>query len=258
MQIDVKSIKGWTELQAAMRDFSERRAAAAMATAFSKTAADIKAAALAKLPQVFDRPSPWTMNSMYVRGATVQNLTARVWFKEDAGKGGTPAARYLLPQVEGGSRRTKRYEVALQAIGALPSGWQTVPGAGAQLDAYGNPAVGQIIQILSQLRITMTAGHQRNMSFDARKAIQAQKKAGGRFFVVPVGTKGALPGVYQREFMGRTVTPVLVFVQASAYRKRFDFHTLSRQVAEESLPLHLREAVRVHMANLAAKGRASK
>lgn len=253
MQIDVKSIKGWAELQAAMKDFSDRRAAAAMATAFSKTAADIKAAGLAKLPQVFDRPSPWTMSSMYVKGATAQALRARVWFKEDAGQQGTPAARYLLPHVDGGARRTKRYEVALQAIGALPPGWQTVPGNGAQLDAYGNLAVGQIIQILSQLRITMTAGHDRNMSFDARKAIRAQKKAGGRFFVVPVGTKGAAPGVYQREFMGRTVTPVLIFVQASRYGKRFDFHALAHQVAEDRLPVHLREAVRAHMARIAAK-----
>jgi hypothetical protein len=254
MQINVKSIHGWVELQAAMRDFSERRAAAVMATAFSKTVVDIKAAGLQKLPSVFDRPSPWTMNSLYVKGATAQNLQARVWFKEDAGRQGTPAAKYLLPQVEGGQRKTKRYEAALQAFGALPSGWQTVPGVGAHLDAYGNVSVGQIIQILSQLRITMTAGHQRNMSFDARKAIRAQKKAGGRFFVVPVGTKGMAPGVYQREFMGRTVTPVLVFVQASGYRKRFDFHALSRQVAEDKLPVHLREAVRVHLARAAAKG----
>lgn len=254
MQINVKSIQGWAELQAAMREFSERRAAAVMATAFTKTVVDIKAAGVAKLPQVFDRPNPWTMNSMFVKGATAQDLRARVWFKDDAGKLGTPAARYLLPQVEGGARRTKRYEVALQAIGALPSGWQAVPGAGAQLDAYGNMAVGQIIQILSQLRITMTAGHQRNMSFDARKAIRAQKKAGGRFFVVPVGTKGIAPGVYQREFMGRTVTPVLVFAQASRYSKRFDFHALAQQVADDRLPVHLRDAVRVHLARVAARG----
>lgn len=253
MQIDIKSIKGWAELQAAMRDFSERRAGAAMAEAFSKTAADIKAAALRKLPGVFDRPSPWTMSALYVKGATAQNLRARVWFKEDAGKQGTPAAKYLLPQVEGGARRTKRFEVALQAVGALPAGWQTVPGDGAQLDAYGNVAVGQIIQILSQLRITMTAGHDRNMSRDARTAIRAQKKAGGRFFVVPVGTRGAAPGVYQREFMGKTVTPVLVFVKAPKYGKRFDFHALAQQEAEQRLPLHLQEAVRRHVAKLAQR-----
>lgn len=255
MQIDIKSIKGWSELQAAMKDFSERRAAAAVATAFSKTVVDIKGAGLQRLPAVFDRPSPWTMNSMYVKGATAQDLRARVWFKEDAGKQGAPAAKYLMPHVDGGPRRTKRYEVALQAIGALPAGWQTVPGEGAQLDAYGNVAVGQIIQILSQLRITMTAGHARNMSFDARKAIRAQKKAGGRFFVMPVGTKGAAPGVYQREFMGGSVTPVLVFVQASGYRKRFDFHGLARQVADDRLPVHLREAVAVHLRRIAAKGK---
>ncbi len=253
MQLDVKGIKGWAELQAAMKDFSERRAAAAMATALSKTGAAIKAAALQRLPEVFDRPKPYTMQALYLKGATADRLAARVWFKEESSNGGTPATKFLLPNVEGGARRTKRFEVALQAAGVLPKGWQAMPGQGAQLDAYGNMAVGQIIQILSQLRITMTAGHDRNMSFDARKAINAQRKAGGRFFVVPVGTSGRQPGVYQREFMGRTVTPVLVFVRTSAYRKRFDFHGLAQSIAEEQLPIHARQAVADHIGRLAAR-----
>lgn len=256
MNFDGAIIRGLPEIQAAMRDFSERRLAAAMATALTRTAGDAKAALKSALPQVFDRPNPYTMNSLYTRGATAARLAASVYFKDDiaASKGGTPATKYLLPEVDGGKRRSKRFEVALQAFGALPGGWVTVPAQGASIDAYGNMQTGQIIQILSQLRITMTAGHQRNMSFDARSQTAAQRKAGGRFYVVRPGDRsGAQPGIYQREMFGRNTTPVVIFVRAATYRKRFDFWGIGRQVAAEQLPIRAREAVRDQMARLIAK-----
>jgi hypothetical protein len=88
---------------------------------------------------------------------------------------------------------------------------------------------GQIIQILSQLRITMVAGHTRNMPLDARKQISAQRKAGGRFFIVRPGGK-TKPGIYQREFMGRSVTPVAIFVRRTTYRAKFRFYEVADRV----------------------------
>lgn len=257
MNFDSSGIRGLPEVQAAMRDFSERRLAAAMATALTRTAGDVKKALQAALPRVFDKPTPYTMNSLYVRGATASRLVASVYFKDESAtsKGGTPATKYLVPNVEGGKRRVKRFEVALQAIGALPAGWVTVPGQGAAIDAYGNLQPGQIIQILSQLRITMTAGHQRNMSFNARKQVAAQRKAGGRFYVVKPGEKrGAAPGVYQRELIGRNVAPVVLFIPMPSYGKRFDFWGLGREEAAQRLPEQARQAIREQFARLAAKG----
>lgn len=260
MQINASSIKGLPEIQAAIKEFSERRLAAALATALTRTAVDVKTVLQAALPSVFDRPKPYTLNSLYTRGATAARLVASTYFKDEtaASNAGTPATKYLLPHVDGVKRRTKRFEVALQAIGALPAGWVTVPGAGAKLDAYGNVSAGQIIQVLSQLRITMVSGYSRNMSFNARKQIAAQRKAGGRFYVVKPGERGGTPGVYQRELFGRNVTPVLLFVQSAAYKKRFDFWGIGREAAAQRLPEHARQAVREQMANLAAKrGRAA-
>jgi hypothetical protein len=113
---------------------------------------------------------------------------------------------------------------------------------------------GQIIQILSQLRITMTAGYTRNMAFDARRQISAQRKAGGRFFVMPVGGK-VQPGVYQRELIGSSITPVLVFVRQPQYRKRYDFFGKAQALADERMPVELRRSLSEHVARLATKGK---
>lgn len=210
----------------------------ATALAITRTAVKVKEAERAELVRAIDRPTPWTLNSIYLRKATPAKLEARVWLKDDLAGSGTPATKYLLPQVEGGARSTKRFERALQAAGALPNGWQVVPGSGALRDAYGNPSRGQIIQILSQLRITLVAGHTRNMSFDSAKAIRAQRRAGGRYFVVPVGrTSSISPGIYIRDFIGRNITPVYHFKSgARRYAPRLRWY----QVGDATVARHLK------------------
>jgi hypothetical protein len=249
------TIKGLEAFQAQMRDFSERRMNAAVATALTRTAKQTRDVVQGRLGQVFDRPTPYTLNALFFTGATAQRLSASVKFKDEGAGSGTPATKYLLPNVEGGVRRSKRFEVALQAAGHLPAGWVVTPGPGAAIDAYGNISKGQIIQVLSQLRITMTAGHTRNMSFDTGKAISAQRKAGGRFFVVKPGGR-ARPGVYQREFVGRSVTSVFWFVHHAAYKKRYDFDGEVQRVAEPLLQVEMARAVAEAATRLAARATA--
>lgn len=235
---------------------SPRRLNAAMATALTRAALEVRDAVKTEMRAVFDRPTPYTMNSLFVRPATAQRLAADVYFKDDRAGSGTPATKYLLPQVEGGSRGAKGLEVALRAVGVLPAGWFVVPGAGARLDAYGNVSRGQIIQVLSQLRITLVAGATRNLPFDARKQITAQRRAGGRFFVIKPGAKGAAPGVYQREFLGKTITPVFIFVRKATYRTRLDFDRITRTTAAAKLPGHLQRAVQDQLDRASAKSAA--
>lgn len=243
MKIGV-SVTGMDELRATLSAFSERRLNAAVATALTRTAVEIRKAVLDEMPRVFDRPTPYTMGSLFTKGATAASLQAETYFKDDRAGSGTPATKYLLPNVEGVARHTKRFERALQAVGALPAGWLTTPASGARLDAYGNVSKGQIIQILSQLRITMTAGYTRNMAFSARKQINAQRKAGGRFFVVKPGGKSKLaPGIYIREVIGTNITPVMIFVRAAAYKPRLDFYGISQRIAAERLQPNIDRAI---------------
>lgn len=257
-------------VQSALRDVSQRRMAAAVATALTRTAVAARAAVAAEMGRVFDAPTPYTMRQLRYVPATaarpvaavgfnvvaIQDVMGRVMEFRDLGPGQTPAGRYLTPQIEGGSRAPKRLEEALRAAGALPKGWFAVPGQGAGLDAFGNMRVGQVRQVLSQLRLQTLAGSSSNMreAGDAG-AIRAQRRAGGRFFVVPPGGD-TQPGVYQREFFGRNVTPVLIFVRSVTYRRRFDFEGVVSRVARLQLPFQVRRALDETIARAAGRGRA--
>lgn len=186
-----------------------------------------------EMGKVFDRPTPFTLNSTYVRPATKANLAALVKLKDEAFKG-TPAARYLAPQITGGDRVLKRFERALVAIGALQPGWFAVPGQGARLNSYGNMSVGQVTQILSYLRANPDAMQNRT----PRSGKRSVKRAG--YFV---GRPGNAPiGVWQRTQSGG-VRPVLIFVKGATYAKRFDFEAVVRQTAERELLPQFRRAL---------------
>lgn len=246
-------VKGLRELQGKLDGFSDRRFAAAVATALTRSGKYAQEHLRQRMRQDLDRPTPFTLNALRLWPARADHLVATVGFRDD-GRGGVNASHYLNPNVEGGARVAKRVEAALRAIKALPDGWFAVPGQGARMDSYGNMERGQVVQILSQLRVALTAGYSRNMSFDPGKAIAAQRKAGGRFFVMPIGSK-VQPGVYQRELFGKNITPVLIFVKQPRYSKRFDFWGEARRVAEERLPIEVQRSVGEHVQRLAARGR---
>jgi hypothetical protein len=264
--IDIK-VTGLQDLQRDLKDFSERRLRAAAATALTRTAVQMRRELSQQVAQVFDRPTPYTLRQLRYVGATAQRLSAAVGFNvaaitdergtviryADLGPGETPAGRYLTPNIDGGTRRAKRVEEALRAIGALPQGWFAVPAQGARLDAFGNMTRGQIQQILSQLRVQLLSGTNRTMSFNARQQIAAQRKAGGRFFVMPVGSK-TQPGVYQRELTGRNITPVMIFVRSATYRRRWDFNREARQIADRELPRQMDRAIADSLQRLRARG----
>src|ERR1700679_188410 len=64
----------------------------------------------------FDRPTAYALNAFYWPKASKRSPTAEIRAKDFAGKG-TPAWKFLDPEVFGGTRRMKRFELALQAIG---------------------------------------------------------------------------------------------------------------------------------------------
>jgi hypothetical protein len=223
--------------KAAMQQ-STKQGTFAMAVALTRTAVDIKQAEQQEIKRVFDRPTQYTINSLFVRGATKTRLDALVWVKDDRAGSGTPATKYLLPEIEGGGRGLKRFERSLQISGYMPKGWHAVPGRFARLDAFGNVSKGQIIQILSQLRVTLTAGFTRNISTDKKKAAAAKRRAGGQYFAVTEQRGRMLPGIYQRRDFGfgsAAPRPVIVFVPTVQYRVRFEFHRVANTVIESRM-----------------------
>lgn len=190
----------------------------ATALTLTRTAQRTKAFLIALMPRVFDRPTPYTLKSLFVRSATNTNLVASVYIKDAGAVRGTPAERYLRPEIEGGERNLKRSERALQAAGLMPSGSMAVPAIGAEIDQYGNMKVGQIVAILAAVKALAGTPYT-----TARHVQRKRGKYRNYKYFVARSDSHLKPGIYER--LGpRHVVPVMLFVPRFTYRARFDFY----------------------------------
>lgn len=209
------------------------------AVALTHTAKDVQAAIRAEMVRVFDRPQPYTLSSTFLKAATKNKLEARVWLKDNPSGKGTPADRYLQPQIDGGVRGQKGMERLLQARGLLRPGHVAVPAAGAVLDENGNVKRSQIIQILSQLKLQRGSGYESRKSNSAasRRTISRQ---GVTYFAIRDSSTGLKPGIYlKRTFaQGSAVRPVFIFVSKANYAPRLKFFEVGGDTARARFPAH--------------------
>lgn len=238
------------QLKAAIRQYGDQLTRYALPMALTRTAQDARQAVQRALPETFDRPTPYTINSTFIRPATKADPVAWVGFKDDWGKG-TPAARYLLPNVDGGRRRDKRMERQLRTAGLLPAGMFAVPGEEASLDAYGNMRRSEVVRILSQTRAFGEQGYSANRTGSARS--KKKRRRNGYFAALPGNAGGLPPGIYQRD--GGDARPVVIFVRAPSYRPRFRFHDIVERAVRANIGRRLEEAVRIVNQRFAARGK---
>src|SRR4051812_29538582 len=116
MQISVKT--NFPSVIAALNR-AERQVPFALARALTQTAKEVKDAEVKAIATSFDRPTAFTLNSVYMRPATKQRLEAEVWLKGDGSRDNTPGRHFLLPQIEGGNRPLKRFEQRLVLAGYM-------------------------------------------------------------------------------------------------------------------------------------------
>ena len=220
-----------------------RQAPFVAAVSLTRTAKDVQAAERKEMIRAFDRPVPYTLNSTFLKAATKGNLEAKVWLKDNPFGKGTPADRYLAPQIFGGARRLKGLERALAAVGLLPAGHYAVPAAGAQIDGNGNVKRSQIVQVLSQLKVQERAGYQSRATGSVRSR-RTVAKQGVTYFVLPQVRRGLAAGIYmKRQFAhGSAIKPVFIFTKAMHYEKRLRFYEVGDETARERFPAHFREA----------------
>jgi len=206
--------------------------------ALTRTGKKVEKAEVREMRDIFKSPTPYTLSSLFVRPATASNLSVEVKLKDFAAKA-TPAAVFLAAQLKGGTRGQKRFERALQSVGALPTGYRIVPGAAARLDAYGNLDRGQIVQILSYFKAFPEAGYKANMTAKRRAALArgTAKKQGFVYFVGRPGDRLPL-GIYQRVSFARgtAIKPVMIFVRSTVYQAIFDFEYVAQQTTDQEFP----------------------
>jgi hypothetical protein len=214
-----------------------------IASSLTKTAVKVKPEIRKEMERVFDRPTRYTLNSIFVQPAKKkdENPTARVWLKDDQETalstrqftGGGLAAEYLFPNIISGSRALKRFEIRLQNSGYLLPGQFVVPGKGAKLDRYGNLDLGQLVAVLSKLGTIREA-----RDYGVRR--KNTRYAGAQYFV----SRGDRlhRGVWQR-MPNRRVMPVYMFVDRVSYRRIFEFDRVAKETAFRLLPAEFDEAI---------------
>ncbi len=252
MQLSIKH--NFPDVQRAI-DQIGKQAKFAAAVALTKTAQDVKAQLATEIDRVFDRPTPYTQRSLFMRGASVAKLEAMVWLKDESTGGGTPATKYLLPQIEGGRRGLKGFEARLVRQGIMAPTERAVPGAGAVIDRYGNMSRGQIVKILSQLGnrafsgdYSVATNSKRSRAKRAQEAYFVSTGAGGTITIVNGemrkgnGRTGHLArGIWVRRNFGAwgsAIKPVLLFVRSVSYRRLFKFADVAVKTANRNFPGH--------------------
>lgn len=233
----------------------EKQVAFAARQAVNDTAKKVQAGLRALMQDRLDQPTRWTLNSTYVRAARPGEVAASVEFKDEFGMAfgkqaggkdfgkGIPAYKYLEPLVHGGSRRLKRYEVALQRAGLMPPGMMAVGGRYA-VDAAGNlRARNTVIPMLSALRAFSEVGYLAN-----RTAASAKRKRGrqGQYFVRKTRWAGKPPGVYERiggSGMMRRAKPIAIFTKRQTYPQHLPWHATADRVFEAEFPKQFRLAL---------------
>ena len=207
--------------------------ALAAAKALTFTAERVKLAEVIEMQSIFDRPTPFTLNSLYLEMATPRNLESHVGFKgvwPATGRDPKYGSHYLEPQVFGGDRPLHATEKALIAAGFMQPDMAAVPGERATLDSYGNMSKGQLMQIRSALQVA-----QQRLGYSANRtpgSIKQRGRALPNYLVFGQPHPGMPAGVWQRE--GATgLRPILIFVRKPHYRPIYDFYGIAQRVTDD-------------------------
>lgn len=225
MRVEMKGVETLHRILDKLGEVERRQIPFATAMGLNAIAERIRRGEREVMRQRFDRPTSYTLDSLYIRRASKSKLFAEVNIKDSAYKA-APATNWLNAEIVGGERRQKRSEKALSSVG-LGRYW--APGPGAVLDGYGNVSRGFIVKVLSALRAFGEQGYTANRS----KGKRSQRKA--RNFDIFVGApNGSEPaGVWQRVAMGHgTALKPLMWIrnEAPSYRVRFPFDKIAANI----------------------------
>ncbi|MGE0919460.1 hypothetical protein [Trichlorobacter lovleyi] len=206
------------------------------------------------MESVLDKPTKYTLNSLFVAKGSKANPTATVGLK-DVPKHST---HYLEPMVKGGRRHKKGNEVA------FGNRWLTPSYAAAELgliDQYGNFKRSVLQQLLSYFSAAeRSSGYSANSTNATRAKLAKMKRTywdsktgkmktvtkkqlikdptrgyktiGGKQFFISMGrgsggsgNQHLAAGIWQKSGVhGVDVKPVLMQAKAPTYSKRFDFY----------------------------------
>lgn len=252
-------VEGMDRLAAQLRGI-EKQVRFATVLATTRTAKLVQAETAEEMNRKFDRPTRITLKSMWVKPATKENMAAVVYLKDKPLGRGFDGAHNPMSmkdiighQFSGGNRNATNFERLMRAQRFLAAEEFFVPGGGARLNAYGNVASGQYVQIMSQLRITRSGSDSTSTNSKRSKrnvqragemfwSFGAEGKTGGRplvdketgityGFAGRAGRANHLPkGVWVRR--GASVSPVLLAIKGPRYRRLIFLDVIAKRVVD--------------------------
>lgn len=231
------------EVQRELQALARTRFPGAIKGVVNALAKEIWAHERQQMPTVFDRPTPFVLNSVRVLNwATTAKPYAEIGVETRVGRRDKAAEHALEPHIPGYSnvRAEKQSEFWLKRNGFMRPGEFLVPSRTMPRDRYGNVRGSTMQKMLADVGAFRTA-----QGFDATTG---DKKARYVFGTVN-GRKGKVRGIWQvqggRKNMaaGRWKLMMLVVKQAPLYRKRFDFHGIGQRYATANLARLSREYV---------------
>ncbi len=231
----------------------------AAAVALTKTAKQGAESMRSAFKNEFDRPTGYTINSLFSSSANKRSLTAAFGLKDQAmisKSGGNTPANTLAHHFTGGQSRMARYELAFRKLGMLGFDEDIVPGYNlAELNQYGNIPVSLIVKLISYFGGFGEQGYKANTSSDKRaklakitdKNSKGKKKSkyvtiNGVVYFYANGSDHLHRGVWAKKGIhGSDIRPILMFVKRANYSKRFDLTRFSNS-AKSNFDVNFKES----------------
>ena len=233
LKLDIRDNGAWVRAQ--LSDLHKKHLPKAQYQAVQRTGMYVYGALRKEMEDVFDRPTRYALGGLAFKKPSTERPLMWIWLNDTPNKG-IPASSFLAAEIEGGARRQKRMELALQAKGLMPKGWFAVPGKQAPLDAHGNVPGSFIVRMLSDLQAFGEQGYRLNR----RGARRGRKKT--NYFFVPLKGSHLKPGVYWH-MPNRMLGCVFAFVSKASYQKRYDFYGVARRVYDRTATKAMTEAL---------------
>ena len=235
MELNLKlNDKQYLSIEQSLKGF-EKQMPSIMLNGLTQIAYTVRYDEKKEMQRVFDRPTPFTLNSLVIFKATKQKPEATVALRDPAGIAFSDILKkhYLVPQIYGGSRALKKFEKRVISSGYFKPNSFLMPGQGVKMNKYGNVNKGDIQKILSGLKAQFDP--QRNQKGKGKARKRRLKNRNNEYFAVGNQTKSSrlAPGVYERYRFaaGTSIKPVFMIGRKPRYKKLFRFF----EVAEDSI-----------------------
>lgn len=238
--------KSFAETFKLMQAFNPKQFEYATAVAINKVAEDVKFVLTREMTRVFDRPTQYTLNSLFIRYAKKDNPVAYVSFKNAGSSNAGSAGQYLLAEVYGGGRAEKRSEKTLANLG-FKGGDQfyLTPASGAKLDSNGNVPRRKYEEIIAFFKANSGHDFTSTSKTSSRIANKVNLGLGAAYFIAlpndaRVQSKRLSAGIYERK--GLSFTKVFNITRKPIYKSVFKFFDIGQEVARDQFAKRFLEA----------------